>query len=103
MRRGGRQFDVEATERVLFAMMAQRALEPGSKLAATGWIAEPVTIEGLARLSDDQAKRAMDFVLEALAEIAAEVFASVAYLLNRDLDIVVVDTTSAYFGLRPIP
>jgi hypothetical protein len=93
----GRQLDGAATERVLFALVAQRALEPGSKLAATGWIAERVVIDGLTALSDDQAYRAMDFLLDALAEIAAEVFASVAHLLNLDLDIVFVDTTSTYF------
>jgi hypothetical protein len=93
----GRQLDGEATERVLFALVAQRACEPGSKLAATGWIAERVAIEGLAALSDDRAYRAMDFLLDALGEIAAEVFASVAHLLNLDLDIVFVDTTSTYF------
>jgi hypothetical protein len=93
----GRPLDGAAVERVLFALVAQRALEPGSKLAATGWIAERVVIEGLSGLSDDQAYRAMDFLLEALAEVAAEVFAAVAHLLNLDLDIVFVDTTSTYF------
>ena len=44
-----------------------------------------------AGLTDDQAYRAMDFLLEALDEIAAEVFGSVAHLLNLDLDIVFVD------------
>ena len=33
----GRRLDGEATERVVFALVAQRALEPGSKLAATRW------------------------------------------------------------------
>src|SRR3954454_5870315 len=42
----------------------------------------------------------MDFLLEALAEIAAEVFAAVAHLLNLDLDIVFVDTTSTYFEVE---
>jgi hypothetical protein len=42
----------------------------------------------------------MDFLLDALAEIAAEVFASVAHLLNLDLDIVFVDTTSTYFEVE---
>jgi hypothetical protein len=48
-------------------------------------------------LSDDQAYRAMDFLLDALDEIAAEVFGAVAHLLNLDLDIVFVDTTSTYW------
>src|SRR5699024_8665914 len=91
------QLDANAVERVLFALVAQRALEPGSKLAATSWVAERVVIENLAGFSDDQAYRAMDFLLEALEEIASEVFTSVATLLNLDLDIVFVDTTSTYF------
>ena len=93
----GRRLDGEQVERVLFALVAQRALEPGSKLAATRWVAERVAIEGLTGLSDDQAYRAMDFLLEALDEIAAEVFSAVAHLLNLDLDIVFVDTTSTYW------
>ncbi len=81
---------------MLFALVAQRALEPASKLAATRWVAERVAIEDLPCLSDDQAYRGMDFLLEALPQIAGEVFASVAHLLNLDLDIVFVDTTSTY-------
>jgi transposase len=93
----GRRYDGVAVERVLFALVAQRALEPGSKLAATRWIAERAAIERLVELTDDQAYRAMDFLLDALDEIASEVFNSVAHLLNLDLDIVFVDTTSTYW------
>lgn len=93
----GRRLDGEAVERVVFALVAQRALEPGSKLAATKWVAERVAIEGLTALSDDAAYAAMDFLLDALDGIAAEVFGSVAHLLNLDLDIVFVDTTSTYW------
>ncbi|MGO1510627.1 MAG: hypothetical protein ACTHW4_08660, partial [Actinomycetales bacterium] len=89
-----RRLDAGAAERVVFALVAQRALEPGSKLAATTWVAERVAIEDLAGFSDDRAYRAMDFLLDALEDIAAEVFHSVATLLNLDLDIVFVDTTS---------
>jgi hypothetical protein len=92
----GRRLDGEAAERVVFALVAQRALEPGSKLAATGWVTERVAVDGLAGLSDDQGYRAMDFLLDALDEIAAQIFASVAHLLNLDLEIVFVDTTSTY-------
>ncbi len=93
----GRRVDPALVERALFALVAQRALEPASKLAATRWVGERVAIQGLPGLSDDQAYRAMDFLLDALPEIAGEVFASVAHLLNLDLDIVFVDTTSTYF------
>jgi len=93
----GRRLDGVEVERVIFALVAQRALEPASKLAATGWVDQRVVIEGCAGFTDDQAYRAMDFLLAALDEIAAEVFASVAHLLNLDLDIVFVDTTSTYW------
>ena len=92
-----RRLDADATERVLFALVAQRALEPGSKLAATRWVAERVAIAGCGGFSDDAAYRAMDFLLDALGEIAAEIFDSVAHLLNLDVDIVFVDTTSTYW------
>jgi hypothetical protein len=98
----GRRLDGEQVERVVFALVAQRALEPGSKLAATRWVAERVAIEGLTGLTDDQAYRAMDFLLEGLDEIAAEIFSAVAHLLNLDLDIVFVETPPAPTG-RPRP
>ena len=92
-----RRLDADGTERVLFALVAQRALEPGSKLAATGWVGERVAGAGCAGFSDDAAYRAMDFLLDGLGEIAAAIFDSVAHLLNLDVDIVFVDTTSTYW------
>ena len=93
----GRRLDGDAVERVVFALVAQRACEPGSKLAATGWVAERVAIQSCPGFTEDAAYAAMDFLLDALGEIAAEVFSSVAHLLNLDLDIVFVDTTSTYW------
>ncbi len=93
----GRRLDGEAVERVVFSLVAQRALEPGSKLAGTKWVAERVAIEGCTGFSEDAAYAAMDFLLEALPEIASEIFGSVAHLLNLDLDIIFVDTTSTYW------
>jgi hypothetical protein len=92
-----RRLDGEEVERIIFALVAQRALRPGSKLAATKWVAKRVAINALAGFTDDQAYRAMDFLLDALAEIAGEIFSSVAHLLNLDLDIIFVDTTSTYW------
>jgi hypothetical protein len=96
----GRRLDGEAAERVIFALAAQRALAPASKRAATRWVAERVFIEGCPGFSDDAAYRAMDFLLAALEEIAAEIFYSVAHLLNLDVDIVFVDTTSTYWEME---
>lgn len=86
-----RRLDGELVERVLFALVAQRACEPGSKLAGTRWVAERVAIEDCPSFGDDAAYRAMDFLLEALAEIALAIFSSVAHLLNLDCDIVFVE------------
>jgi hypothetical protein len=93
----GRRLDGDVAKRVVFALVAQRACEPGSKLAATGWVAQRVAIESCPPFTEDAAYAAMDFLLEALGEIAAEVFGSVAHLFNLDLDIVFVDTTSTYW------
>jgi hypothetical protein len=96
----GRRVDGEAAGRVIFALAAQRPLEPASKLAATRSVAERVFIEGCPGFSDDAAYRAMDFLLGALEEIASEIFYSVAHLLNLDVDIVFVDTTSTYWEME---
>lgn len=93
----GRRLDPEAVERICFALVAQRALEPGSKLAATRWAAERVAIPGCPAFSDDAAYRAMDFLLAALPEIAEGVFSSTASLLNLACDVIFVDTSSTYF------
>jgi hypothetical protein len=96
----GRRLDGDAVERVIFALVAQRALEPGSKLAATRWVAERVAIEGCPGFSEDAAYAAMDFLLGAPDEIASEIFASVAHLLNLDVEIIFVDTTSTYWEVE---
>ena len=96
---GGRRLDAEATERVIFALVAQRALEPGSKLAATGWVAQRVAIEGCPGFDADAAYVAMDFLLDALDEVAAGVFDTTASLLNLSCDVIFVDTTSTYWQL----
>ena len=40
----GRRLDGEIVERILFALVAQRCLEPGSKLACVSWVAERVAL-----------------------------------------------------------
>ena len=51
----GRRLDAELVERVCFALVAQRALEPGSKLAATRWARDRVALPGCPAFSDDAA------------------------------------------------
>ncbi|MEA2587430.1 MAG: hypothetical protein QOH66_357 [Actinomycetota bacterium] len=92
----GRRLDAR-TERVLFALVANRALEPLSKLAATRWVAERVAVAGLDAVDDDTCYRAMDWLLEIEADLAEAVYWSVADLLNLEVDLLFFDTTSTYF------
>jgi hypothetical protein len=88
-------------ERVLFALVANRALAPCSKLAATSWIAHDVHLPGLTggdyRVSDDACYRAMDWLLAVEDRLARGVFDAVAHLLNLEVDLIFFDTTSTYF------
>jgi transposase len=60
-------------------------------------VSERVAIPGLAELSDDQCYRARDWLLEIEAELAEQVYWSVANLLNLEVDLLFFDTTSTYF------
>jgi hypothetical protein len=92
----GRRLD-PAAERALFAMVANRALAPASKLSCAGWVSEHVAIPGLAALSDDACYRAMDWLLEVEGELAEQVYWATASLLNLEVDLLFFDTTSTYF------
>jgi hypothetical protein len=84
-------------ERVLFALVANRALAPSSKLAATSWVAHDVHLPGLDRVSDDACYRAMDWLIAVEDRLARGVFDAVADLLNLEVDLIFFDTTSTYF------
>jgi hypothetical protein len=75
----GRKLDPRV-ERVLFALVANRALEPASKLAAARWVCGGVHIDGLAETSDDACYRALDWLIEVAPELEREVFWQVATL-----------------------
>jgi hypothetical protein len=87
------------TERVLFALVANRALAASSKLAASGWISRRVHIDGLSEVSDDACYRAMDWLHEVAPELERQVFGQVANLLNLEVDLLFFDTTSTCFEL----
>jgi transposase len=86
-------------ERVLFALVANRAIEPMSKLSGAEWVTEDVIIPGLTSMDDDQAYRAMDLLAEAdtAGKVSEAVFFAVANLLNLEVDLLFFDTTSTYF------
>jgi transposase len=92
----GRRLDARA-ERVIFAMVANRALEPLSKLAASKWVTERAWIAGLPELDEDACYRAMDWLLEVEDELCEQVYFETADLLNLEVDLLFFDTTSTYF------
>jgi hypothetical protein len=86
-------------ERVLFALVANRAVAPMSKLSAAEWAREDAAIPGLSTMDEDQAYRAMDLLVDAdtTGRVQESVFFAVANLLNLEVDLLFFDTTSTYF------
>ena len=93
----GRRVDDGRVERILFALTANRALAPSSKLAATDWVAHDVHINGLSDVGDDACYRAMDTLLDIEKVLTEEIYHQVADLLNLEVDLLFFDTTSTYF------
>ena len=92
----GRRLDPGA-ERVLFALVANRALAPSSKLAAARWAGEEVLIAGLDATSDDACYRAMDWLLQIRGQLEKQVFDRASELLGLEVGLLFFDTTSTYF------
>jgi hypothetical protein len=88
-----------ATERLIFTMVANRALDPCSKRHALEWAAADAALPGVGELGGEPQVfyRAMDFLLEADPQIQEQVFFAVANLLNLQVDVLLFDTTSTYF------
>jgi len=83
----------------LFAMVANRALAPSSKLAIEQWAAQDVFLGTEEELQAQHFYRAMDFLLEHTEDIQKEVFWSTASLLNLTVDLIFFDTTNTYFEI----
>ncbi len=98
----------ERTERVLFALVAARAIEPASKLATAAWLSRRTHITGLTDgggqqtggVSEDECYRAMDWLIDSATQVEREVFWSVASLLDLEVDLLFFDTTSTYFEIE---
>jgi hypothetical protein len=86
----GRRLDPGA-ERVLFALTANRALAPSSKLAAARWVNEDVMITGLPETTDDACYRAMDWLLEIREALEKQVFDRASELLGLEVDLLFFD------------
>src|SRR6266567_3209081 len=96
-----------ATERVLFALVANRALDPSSKLAAAHWVGRKAHIDRLPATTDDACYRAMDWLHEVRHALERQVFSQVAAALDLEVDLLFFDTTSTYFEVdeedEPVP
>ncbi|MFO7962463.1 MAG: IS1634 family transposase [Desulfobacterales bacterium] len=84
----------------LFAMVANRALAPSSKLAIEQWAGEEVYLGNEQPLQVQHCYRAMDFLLEHAETVQKEVFWSTASLLNLTVDLIFFDTTNTYFEIE---
>jgi transposase len=95
---GARRFTTDV-ERVLLALVANRAVDPMSKLSAAEWASQDAAIPRLGGMDDDQAYRAMDLLVEAdtQARVQEAVFFAAAHLLNLEVDLLFFDTTSTFF------
>jgi hypothetical protein len=95
---GPRRFRTDI-ERIIFALVANRAVAPSSKLAAADWVTHSVAVHALPTMDDDQAYRAMDLLVgaDARGEVSQAVFFAAANLLNLEVDLIFFDTTSTYF------
>ncbi len=87
-------------EWAIFAMVANRALAPSSKLAVEEWVREDVVLGNDEQIKVQHLYRAMDFLLEHEEAIQQEVFFATADLLNLEVNLLFFDTTSSYFELE---
>ena len=93
----------QPVERALFALVAQRALAPASKLACTRWAGTRAWIPGLddggEGFSAQHFYRAMDFLFAAMPKLQQHLYFQVTDLLNADVSVLFYDTTSVSFYL----
>ena len=101
LRRHQRKRDRRAPhELALFSMVANRLVEPLSKLAChEHWLPTRVHLPEAADVTLDQLYLALDFLETHSADIEREVFFRTADLFRADVDLVFWDTTSVYFEI----
>jgi len=85
-------------ERALFALTANRALQPYSKLYChEQWLKEEVFLPAAQELPLHQLYRAMDHLLVHVEEVEKAVYYKMADLMNADVDLLFYDTTNIHF------
>jgi transposase len=85
-------------ERALFAMVANRALAPYSKLYCwEQWLRADVFLPDARGIALQHLYRAMDFLEANKTEVEKSVYFAMADLMNADVDLIFYDTTSLHF------
>jgi hypothetical protein len=88
-------------ERALFAMVANRALAPYSKLYCwEQWLREEVYLPSSRALGLQHLYRAMDFLEAHKAAVEKAVYFKAADLMSADVDLIFYDTTSLHFEIN---
>ena len=93
-----RSFDSPIAD-AIFALVANRALAPCSKLAVEEWAAKDVHLGIEKPLQVQHLYRSMDFLLTHEAAIQEKIFWATANLLNLTVDLIFFDTTNTYFEM----
>jgi hypothetical protein len=88
----------EAFERALFAMVANRALAPYSKLYCwEQWLRADVFLPSAQSVDLHHLYLAMDFLEDHKVDIEKAIYFKMADLMNADVDLIFYDTTSLHF------
>src|SRR5215470_7147828 len=89
-----------AFERAIFAMVANRALSPYSKLYCwEQWVREEVYLPSAQTLSLHHLYFSMDFLEDHKEELEKAIYFKMADLMNADVDVIFYDTTSLHFEI----
>jgi transposase len=87
-------------ERALFAMVANRSLQPYSKLYChEQWLKEDAFLPDCKDLKLHQIYRAMDYLLVEQENIEKAIYFKMADLMNADVDLIFYDTTNIHFEI----
>jgi len=88
----------------VFAMVANRLIDPCSKRRLIEWVDQDVSMpEGWTAPSLNQYYRALDIIAASKAATETELYARLCDLTNMDLSMVCYDLTSTYFEGDPRP
>lgn len=84
-------------ERALFALVANRALAPRSKLGTQEWLHADVALPGTEAVELHHLYRAMDVLVGAGEPLERAIYQRVADLLRLEVDLLFLDSTTTYF------